>query len=584
MENRHRLIAARPIGWLALAIVALMLLGGARTPNRDAAFRTLVNQFIDAEMRLFPESATAAGDHRFDGRLSDLSSAGIARMVAHARLWKARFQRFGSTGLSAHNEADREWLIAYADGELLWNVEVQTYRRDPGAYLPTAAIQGLLERDFAPLAQRMRSVTSREHAALANLAAARANLAPAMVPPVYVRITLEQLPATMEFFRHEVPAAFATLSDDSAKRAFIAANQQLLAAIGDYGRWLRRLQPTATGSFALGPDAYRRMLADDDMIDLPLDRLEAVGEAELARVRGEFTRVAAQIDPHHDPGQVYRAISRNHPPAAQVIPEVGASLSALRDFVISHHIVSMPPLPGNSSGPIVRETPPFMRATTFASMDAPGPLEKSPQAYYYVTLPDPSWPKARQEQLLEFFWPPSISDTSVHEVYPGHYVQFLHDRDIPDLVRTLFYSGANVEGWAFYCEEMMLDQGLHAGHPEFRLAQLQMALLRACRYLVGLRMHTQGMTVEQASAFFAANAYMPHNNAMMEALRGTEDPGYLRYQLGKLMILKLRADVREREGRAFDLQKFHDAFLHEGGLPIGLIRRAMLGPDSGDAL
>jgi len=220
-----------------------------------------------------------------------------------------------------------------------------------------------------------------------------------------------------------------------------------------------------------------------------------------------------------------------------------------------------------------------MRATTFASMDTPGPFEKSTEAYFYVTLPESSWPEDRREQLLEFFSPPLVSDDSVHEVYPGHYVQFLNNRLNPDKIRALYSSGANFEGWALYCEQMMLDEGLHGGDPKYRLAQLQMALMRACRYLVGIRMHTKGMTVEQAKAFFEMNAYLTPNNAQVEALRGTEDPGYLRYQLGKLMILKLREDVRKKDGAAFDLGKFHDAFLHEGAIPIRLIRRDMLGND-----
>src|SRR5208282_2596983 len=198
--------------------------------------------------------------------------------------------------------------------------------------------------------------------------------------------------------------------------------------------------------------------------------------------------------------------------------------------------------------------------------------------------PDPSWPESRREQLLEFFSAPLISDTSVHEVYPGHYVQFLNNRLNPDKVRAIYASGANAEGWALYSEQMMLDEGLHNGDPKYRLAQLQMALMRACRYLAGIKMHTKGMTVEQAEAFFQTNAYLTPHNAEVESFRGTEDPGYLRYQLGKLMILKLREDVRHKQGAQFDLGKFHDAFLQQGAIPIKLIRRAMLGGDDGPLL
>jgi uncharacterized protein (DUF885 family) len=164
-------------------------------------------------------------------------------------------------------------------------------------------------------------------------------------------------------------------------------------------------------------------------------------------------------------------------------------------------------------------------------------------------------------------------------VYPGHYTQFLNNRLNPDPVRSLFASGANAEGWALYCEEMMLDQGLHGDDPSYRLAQIQAALQRACRYLAGIALHTEGMTVDEAAAFFQKNAFMTPHNAMVEALRGTQDPGYLRYQLGKLMIVRLRDQMKAREGASFDLGRFHDAFLKEGAIPITLIRRELLGSE-----
>ncbi len=540
----------------------------------DARFRAEVRDFIESELRLAPGWATAQGDHRYDSRVADLSRGGIAERILHATNWKRAFEAFIPSQLSPEDRADRQWLVAQTDSELLWNEEVRQFERDPAMYLPTSAIYSLIQRNFAPAEVRMRSVTARETAALANLAAARDNLTASRTPPVAIEIVLADMPATLAFFKSDLPRAFASVPDGPDKAAFEKANARLTAAIEDYARWLRgHLMARARGSYAIGTPAYRRMLADDDMVNAPLTQLEAVGEKELAAVQIEFDRTAHEIDPSRTPAEVAAMVNREHPPADKVIPEVKAGLAALRAFVIAHRIVTLPPGPE----PLVRETPPFMRATTFASMDTPGPFEKSAEAYFYVTLPDPSWPAARREQLLEFFSRPLISDISVHEVYPGHYVQFLYNRHNPDLVRSLYYSGANVEGWAFYCEQMMLDEGLHRDKPKYRLAMLQLALLRACRYLVGIKMHTEGMTVAQATAFFEKNAYMTPNNARVEALRGTEDPGYLRYELGKLMILKLRADLRKKEGAAFTLEKFHDEFLAEGGLPIPLIRRALLG-------
>jgi uncharacterized protein (DUF885 family) len=546
----------------------------------DAQFRAAVAEFIDREMRLSPESATEDGDHRFDGRLSDYSPAGIRAKIRHAQNWKARFLNWRGA-LSAPNEADREWLAAVADGELLWNQELKFYRSAPGIYLPTEAIDSLIKRDFAPLSSRMVSVTSRERAALRNLAQARVNLKSVSTSKVAIDITLEQMAGTIDFFRHDVPAVFAGLPASASKRAFLSANHRLIAAIAGYQLWLKGFRASAAGGIRLGPHAFGRMLADEDMVDAPPARLEQLGREELARVQEQFKQTAARIDRRLPPAQVFKNLSSHHPESAELIADVGAGLTQLRTFVIEHHLATV----ASAQEPLVRDTPPFARATTFASMDTPGPLEKKAlAAYFYVTLPEPSWPASRVEQLLEFFSPPAISNTSVHEVYPGHFIQFLDNRNNPDLVRSLFYSGANVEGWAFYCEQMMLDEGLHGDAPEYRLVQLQMALQRICRYLVAIAMHTGSMTVPQAAQFFRVNAYMPANNAMMEALRATQDPGYLRYQLGKFMILKLREDVRRRQGAAFKLGKFHDAFLEQGGLPIKLIRRAMLGSDHGAQL
>ena len=567
---------ARLIAALGL-IVAIAMPAGAETESAaDRAFRAQVTQFIQAELELNPERATHLGDHRFDDRVDDVSARGIDEAIRHAKKWIALFGADDPKTLSPANEADREWLAAHLDGELLWTEQIRSYQRDPEMYLPTSAVNALIKREFAPAEVRMRSVTAREVAALKNLDAARSNLKPALTPKVFVDIALQQMPATIGFFNNDVPLAFAKVADGPDKQAFAKANANLVAAIGDYAQWLKNeLMPKAAGDYAIGADAYRRMLNDADMVDMPLDQLEQVGVKELARLRDEFQKTAALIDPKRSPAEVMDSLSRVHPDANQVLPTVAAGLASIRGYVIAHHIATIP----SDVLPMVRETPPYARATTFASMDSPGPFEKSPEAFYYVTLPDPSWPDAKKEQLLAFYSAPSISDTSVHEVFPGHYVQFLNNRHNPDVVRLIYGSGADIEGWGLYCEQMMLDEGLHDSDPKYRLAQLQMALMRACRYLVGIRMHTQGMTVEQAAKFFEDNAYQTPHNAMVEALRGTGDPGYLRYQLGKLMILKLREDVRKQQGAAFDLGKFHDAFLKQGAVPIKLIRRAMLGND-----
>jgi uncharacterized protein (DUF885 family) len=226
----------------------------------------------------------------------------------------------------------------------------------------------------------------------------------------------------------------------------------------------------------------------------------------------------------------------------------------------------------------VKETPPFMRSTTSASMDTPGPFEKAPlQAFYNMTLPDPRAPKAEQDDFMRQWYYAAIANVSVHEVYPGHFIQFLYAKDFPSDVRKVFGAATNAEGWAHYCEQMMMDEGFHAGDPKYKLAQLQDALLRDVRFIVGIKMHTQGMTVDEATKLFETQGYQPHPVAVSEAKRGTADALYGYYTMGKLMILKLRDDYKAKMGSKYSLEAFHDAFVKLGPLPLPLMRKALLG-------
>ncbi len=561
----------------ALIVAILFFRGSAVGASPDEDFHRLTQKFVEDDLRTYPAFATDQGDHRYDNQLADMSRAAIESRIRATKEWKHEFEAVSPKHLSAANEADREWLVAQLDGRLLDDEQLRGYERTPDDYLPIDALLALIKRNFAPLDIRMRSVTARETAALHNLGVARVNLKAARTAKVTVDIFLSQIPGVIDFLQKDLVDAFAAIPGGHDKTAFLKANAKLIAAVQDYAKWLRRdLLPHATGDYAIGAAAYQRMLADQEMVDIPLADLQSVGEDEMIRLQAEFQKTAHTVDPNHNPAEVVATLSRQHPSGDQLIPTITAGLAELREYVVAHHIAT---IPSDAPPPLVSETPPAMRATTFASMDTPGPFEKATEAYFYVTLPEASWPEKQREELLQFNSTYLISDTSTHEVYPGHYVQFLNNRLNPDKVRAIYSSGANVEGWALYCEQMMLDEGLHNGDPKYRLAQLQMALMRACRYLVGLRMHTKGMSVDAAKTFFVTNAYMTPHNAEVEALRGTEDPGYLRYQLGKLMILKLREDVRQKQGAQFDLGKFHDAFLREGAMPIRLIRRDMLGSD-----
>jgi uncharacterized protein (DUF885 family) len=246
----------------------------------------------------------------------------------------------------------------------------------------------------------------------------------------------------------------------------------------------------------------------------------------------------------------------------------------LQDFIRQHHIVTIP----SPVQPIVEETPPFMRALTSASMDTPGAFEKvAKEAYFNVTLPEPGWSAQKTKEWMEGFNRGTITSTAIHEAYPGHYTQFLWVQRAPSIVRRVIGSGSNAEGWAHYCEQMMFEQGYGNGDPKLRLGQIQEALLRDARYIVGIQMHTGKMTFDQAVEFFVNEGHQTRAVAEREAKRGTADPTYLVYTLGKLEILKLREDYRKAKGAQFSLEEFHNRFLQQGYPPIPIVRRELLG-------
>jgi uncharacterized protein (DUF885 family) len=359
---------------------------------------------------------------------------------------------------------------------------------------------------------------------------------------------------------------------------FQKSNQAVIDALNSYQAYLKTdLLPRSHGDFRIGAENYRRKLLYDEMVDLPLDRLLQVGTDNLRRNQEEFKRVAAQIDPKRAPEKILEELENDHPAGDKLLQSFRDVLGGLRSFVVSQHVVTIPsPVP-----PIVEETPPFARALTTASMDTPGPYEKvAKEAFFNVTLPEASWPKKQAEEYLQGFNRGTIVSTAVHEVYPGHYTQFLWISNAPTKVRKLIGCSSNAEGWAHYSEQMMLDEGYGKGDLKLRLGQLQDALLRNARYVAGIQMHTGKMTVEQAVEFFVKEGYQVRPVAEKEAKRGTSDPTYLVYTLGKLQILKLREDYRRMKGGKFSLQEFHDAFMAQGYPPIKIVRRALLGNDS----
>ncbi len=442
-----------------------------------------------------------------------------------------------------------------------------------------------MERAFAPPDDRLRALIARERRMPAVFDDARRNLR--NPPRIFTEIALEQLPGNIAFFQKDLPAAFVQARDPQVKAEFARANAAVIAALESYRQWLQSdLLPRSHGDFRIGAETFHRKLEYDEMVDMPLPELLKIGYADLRKNQAEFARIARQIDPGKPPGQILQELARDHPAPGQLLQSFRDTFNGLILFIEQRHIVEIP----SQVRPILEETPPFMRATTVASMDTPGPFETvAKEAYFNVTLPGPKDSPQAVEERMEEFNRGTIISTSVHEAYPGHYIQFLWTPYAPSTVRKLLGASSNAEGWAHYCEQMMLDEGF--GQPGtgardardakmIRLGQLQDALLRDARFVVGIRLHTGRFTFDQAVDFFVREGYQTRESAMTETKRGASDPTYLYYTLGKLEILKLRADLMRKEGPSFSLEKFHDDFLKQGYPPIPIVRRALLGNNS----
>jgi len=549
-----------------------------QTPSTSADFDKLVDETFDAIYKFNPSSGTADGFHQYDTRLEDFSQASIASEISTSKSSLDKLQAFPRTGLSESSSADLDFLTARIQAQLLDLETIQTWRRDPDTYTSAAtnSVFLLMSRKFAPEEERLRSVVAREKLIPGLLEEARKNLGD--VPRVYTEVALDDLANTPGFFQHDVPKAFANVKDAKLLAEFHASNADVIAAFKKYETFLKdQLLPVSKGDFRLGAENYRKKLLYEEMVDIPLDRLLEIGYADLRRNQQRVKEVAALIDPEKTPREVMQNLQKDHPTAEQVLPTFRNTLGGLKKFIEDKQIVTIP----SDLPPIVEDTPPFERALTSASMDTPGAYEKvAKEAYFNVTPVEKTWSPERAEQWLQAYNRGTIVSTAVHEVYPGHYTQFLWVQAAPSKVRKLLYCSSNAEGWAHYTEQMMLDEGYGNGDPKLRLGQLLDALLRDARYISGIEMHTGKMTLAQSKQFFIDEGYQTPATADQESKRGTSDPTYLYYTLGKLQILKLREDYKVMKGDQFSLQEFHNEFMRQGAVPVKIVRKAMLGNDS----
>jgi len=572
MAPRSARIAA---GVMALALLAFSAPPSSAQGSGDSQLEALAKNIIYTGFKMNPTGATATGVHDYDAQLDDVSPAHVKATQDLERAALAKLEAIDPKSLSAESAIDRTLLIDQINDDLLLNGELQQWKHNPDQYteLASGSVFLLITRQFAPADVRMKSATSRLKQIPAMLKQAQANLT--TVDAITKRISAEQAEGSIGFFQETVPEAFQSVKDAKLQSQLKSANAAAISAMKGYVKFINAIKPS--GTYAIGKAAYEKRLQYEDALTMPVEQYLSYGENALAATRAQFVATAKKIDASKTPEQVYASLAKQHPAPNALLPKAQSDLVKLRAFIVSHKIVSLP----NDAQIQVVETPPFQRAFVTASEDSPGPLETNvTKSYYNVTPVDPKWPKERQEGFLAQFNDYQFPIISAHEVYPGHFTNFAIARHLPlSLTRKVLGSSEFAEGWAHYDEQMMVDEGWGNGDPHVRLAQLEEALLRECRYVVGVKLHTAGWTLKQGQDYMTSQCFQTPAVALEETLRGTQDPMYGYYTLGKLMILKLRADYKKKMGSAYSLEKFHDALLAHGDPPLPLLRPILLGSD-----
>lgn len=548
-----------------MLIVALM--GSAassfsQSPGRIISWNQFVQEFLDGYFRHRPDLAVSAGRHEFDGRLPDWSPAGFAFMTHFLKEQRAAAEKFGA--LNRAQEFERGHLIAVIDADLFWIETAEQPFTNPTYY---TSFQGLdpnvyVTREYAPIEVRMRALTSY----LENLPKAveqiRGNLRTPM-PRTFVNVGRTGFGGLASFFENDVPKIFAAVKTPE----FDAANALAIASLKAMDQWLANQLPTATDNFAMGPEKFRQMLWAAERVDMPLDQLERIGRADLNRNLEALKAACAKLAPGRTV-QECLAIVQARKPKEGPVQAARDQLNSLKGFLIEKNLVTIP----SRDEALVEESLPYMRWNS-AYINVPGPYEKGLPATYYIAPPDPAWsPKEQQEYISSTS---ELLFTSVHEVWPGHFLQFLHSNRAKSKFGQVFVGYAFAEGWAHYSEELMWEAGL-GGDPETRIGQLVNALLRNVRFVSAIGLHTGHMTVADSETMFREVGFQDAANARQQAARGTFDPAYLNYTMGKLMIRKLRDDWCATRGGRGAWKQFHDQFLSYGGPPIPLIRKEML--------
>ena len=568
--------------FVALAVIACGERNEPKGPVKPD-WPAFVEQFVEDWFEAHPTMGFAAGRTEFAGRFPDWSATGISAEIARLKSVAADANAFDAAKLTDAQRFERDYLLAVVDRNLFWLERADWPMRNPTFYfdwnLDFLSPDPYLTKPYAPLDARLRDFTTW----LSNVPAAtgqiRANLRTPM-PRTWIDQGVASFGGMVPFLRDDAPQVFEEVKDEALQKAYADANAKAIAAFKALADWLEAQRATQTEDYAIGAELFSAMLAETEGLEVPLDRLLEAGKADLARNLAALDEACKEFAPGRDRKGCMAKMNANRPKGGAV-EGARKQLDVLRAFVVEHKLATIP-----SDDPIrVDQAPPY-QATNFAYINPAGPYDKGMPSTYYIAPPDPSWPQAEQDAYT-----PGVADlmsTSVHEVWPGHFLHSLHSNRSESPIGRLFLSYAFTEGWAHYAEEMMWEAGLTGdlagGRAEYRVGQINKALYRNVRYICAIGMHTQGMKVEDCERMFREEAFQDPGNARQQAARGTYDPGYLNYALGKLMIRKLRDDWTATRGGQAAWGKFHDELLSFGGPPVPMARKAMLADAAGPAL
>ena len=535
-----------------------------------------VNQFLNDYFAANPTFAVIQGKHEYDGKFPDWSEAGLQKEISRLKSEREKATGFKDGDLDERQRFERDYLIAQIDKDLFWRETADQPHANPYWYADPIDPDVYVSRPYAPLETRIKSYTTYAK----NVPAALEQIKGTLKPPLamnLIKIGRQTIGGLADFYAKDVVKVFADVKDEQLQNDFKQANDGAVKAVKDFDAWLGEQERAANNNFALGPDKFKAMLKQTEGVDIDLVQLEQIARQDLDRNTNALKDECSKFAPGQTLAQCVAKASADKAQGTNVVDMASNQLADLRKFIQEKDVVT---IPGTEEAKVA-QAPPY-KAWNFAYINIPGPYETNLPSVYYVSPPDPTWPKEKQDAYVP--GKGSLLFTSVHEVYPGHFVQFLHANRSSSKFGQVFVGYAFAEGWAHYCEEMMYDAGLGQGDPEMHIGQLEEALLRNVRFISAIGLHTKGVTVEESKKMFLEQAFQDEGNAEQQANRGTFDPAYLNYTMGKLMIRKLREDWTASRGGHSAWKQFHDQFLSYGGPPIPLVRKAMMGADDKGAL